>query len=386
MEYTGLPLGASPPAPAYREPDAEASLQQLLPRHGISFFEDSLPPAIEEEMTRFYANLFSSPAKFRIYGQLVKVSTYVARTNGRTTAIFVLQNTGNEIHVLNEQIHIPETEIIRFADYIFERYRTASVIRFKAIDTRLTRFSYPCQRTYFTNDVVLPLPDSVPAYLESLGKSTRDNIKRYLKLLKRDFPSHAFHVHEKNEGGDELFHSIVGFNRSRMKTKRKISGINTAESERLHALVRKCGLLCTITIDGRVCAGTICYQFGDNYFMRVIAHDSVYSDYRLGLLCCYLTIAECILRGGKNYHFLWGREEYKYRFLGQHRSFDSLTIYRSGFHYLANLFSIIKTASKARFTALKLWLLDPDNKDDALVIYARRLMGLIKPSAKSLAK
>ncbi|MGZ3254104.1 MAG: GNAT family N-acetyltransferase [Burkholderiaceae bacterium] len=382
MEYTTLPNGVTTSM-------SEHSDRQIgLPRHfraehTISLFENNLPSELEAEMTRLYGNLFSSAEKFRAYGQLTKVSTYAARINGRAAAIFIFRHDGNKIHVLNEQIRIPQSEIARFAKYIFGRYDSAKIICFKTVDTQLDRLPYPYQRTYFTNDVVLPLPGSVSEYQAKLGKSTRDNIKRYLKLLKRDFPSHEFQVHEKNDGGDALFNTIIDFNRARMSGKSKVSGINNAEAERLYSLVRKCGMVCTIMIDGRVCAGTICYQFGDNYFMRVIAHDSVYNDYRLGLLCCYLTIAECILRGGKNYHFLWGREEYKYRFLGQHRDFDSLTIYRSRFRFLSNMVPIIKTAVKAKVTGIKLWLLDPANKDKALSKCMYRLVGMLKGSAKA---
>jgi hypothetical protein len=352
------------------------------PEYSISFFEDNLPPVIEAEMTSLYGNLFSAPAKFRAYGQLNKVNTYVARADGRPVAIFIFRRERNKIHVLNEQIFILQEELARFAQYIFTKYRTVSTIHFKTVDTQLNRFDFPYQRTYFTNDVVLALPASISEYQASLGKSTRDNIKRYLKLLKRDYPICEFQVSEKNEDGDEKFRTIINFNRERMSGKNKVSGINDAEAKRLHALVKESGIVCTLMINDRVCAGTICYQFGDNYFMRVIAHDSAYSDYRLGLLCCYLTICECINRGGKNYHFLWGREEYKYRLLGQHRNFDSLTIYRSRTSFLANTGPILKQATKARISKAKLWLLDPANKDKALAVQAHRLIGLVKPSMK----
>ncbi|HEY8101330.1 MAG TPA: GNAT family N-acetyltransferase [Burkholderiaceae bacterium] len=382
MEYTTLPIGVTSPASARY--DNQAKPPSHTPSgHSISFFENSLPPSIEAEMTRLYANFFSSPIKLRAYGQLDKVSTYVAHADGSAKAIFILRLIGKEIHVLNEQVYIPQAEITRFARYIFGRYKTATVICFKTVDTQLARFPYPYQRTYFTNDVVLALPNTVFEYQASLGKSTRENIKRYLKLLKRDFPSHQFLVNEKNEGGDELFHAIIAFNHARMSGKNKTSGITSAEAERLHALVKECGMVCTLMINGRVCAGTICYQIGDNYFMRVIAHDSAYNSYRLGLLCCYLTITECIIRGGKNYHFLWGREEYKYRFLGRHRDFDSLTIYRSRARFFANTGPILKTAVKAQVKKAKLWLLDPANKDKALSLHAHRVMGLLKDSTKT---
>lgn len=385
MEYTTLPIGVASSAPVHSDKRAGSPLHTPS-EYTISFFEDSLPSAIEVEMTGLYANFFSSPVKFRAYDQLNKVSTYVARANGRAKAIFILRQEGKKIHVLNEQIHIPESEITRFAQYIFGRYKSAAAICFKTVDTQLNRFPYPYQRIYFTNDVVLALPSSVSEYQANLGKSTRDNIKRYLKLLKRDYPLYEFQVNERNEGGDDLFRTIIAFNHARMSGKNKISGITNAESERLHALVRQCGMVCTVVINGRICAGTICYQIGDNYFMRVIAHDSVYNDYRLGLLCCYLTIAECIIRGGKNYHFLWGREEYKYRLLGQHREFDSLTIYRSRTRFLVDIAPILKAQAKAWINKAKLWLLDPANKDKTLSLYAHRLIGLLKRSSKVRTK
>jgi hypothetical protein len=381
MEYTTLPKGVSSSTPARYASRTQPPLPGSA-KETISLFEESLPPHVEAEMATLYPNFFSSPLKFHAYAQLDRASTYVVRVNDRAIAIFVFRIIRNKIHVLNEQIAISQREITRFAHYAFNRYPSVSAICFKTVDTQLKRFPFPFQRTYFTNDVVLPLPDSIGEYLNRLGKSTRENIKRYLKLLKRDFPAYEFQVQDRNEGGDELFHTIVGYNRARMTGKNKVSGITGAEADRLQSLVGKCGMICAISINGRVCAGTICYQFGDNYFMRVIAHDSYYNGYRLGLLCCYLTIGECILRGGKNFHFLWGREEYKYRFLGQHRDFDTLTIYRSRFRYIANIAPIIKTAARARITQAKLWLMDPANKESMLSIYAHRMMAFLKRTAK----
>lgn len=93
-------------------------------------------------------------------------------------------------------------------------------------------------------------------------------------------------------------------------------------------------MLSLLRLDGRICAGTINFRAGDNYFLEVIAHDPAYNDYRLGTLCCYLTICECIAREGKEYHFLWGAHDYKFRLLGVQRELDHLTIYRSRRHAL----------------------------------------------------
>jgi hypothetical protein len=50
--------------------------------------------------------------------------------------------------------------------------------------------------------------------------------------------------------------------------------------------------------------------------MHVIAHEPAFNDYSSGILCYYHTICEGIVRGGKRFHLLSGRYEYKYRLLG----------------------------------------------------------------------
>src|SRR5437899_813661 len=86
MEYTTLPIGVATYMSEHYDSQVESHLA-FPSEHSISFFEDSLPSAIEAEMPHLYPNLFSSPEKFRAYGQLSKVSTYVARANGQATAI-----------------------------------------------------------------------------------------------------------------------------------------------------------------------------------------------------------------------------------------------------------------------------------------------------------
>src|SRR5207245_3753907 len=126
------------------------------------------------------------------------------------------------------------------------------------------------------------------------------------------------------------------------------------------------GLVGVATVDGRVCAGVICSRSAANYFMHVIAHDPTYDEYRLGKLCCYLTICECINRGGKEFHFLWGRYEYKYRLLGVQRDLDHLTVYRSRAQFLLNGNLVLKNAYKGYGRQAKRWLLDPKRADSLI--------------------
>jgi len=123
-------------------------------------------------------------------------------------------------------------------------------------------------------------------------------------------------------------------NRLRMASKGKESTNDDDTAQRIVQLAGECGLVGAILLDGRICAGSINYCVGTNYFLETLAHDPAYDDYRLGTLCCFLTICECIARGGNEYHFLWGQDEYKTRLLGVQRDLDDLVIYRSHWHML----------------------------------------------------
>jgi hypothetical protein len=328
----------------------------------ITYFDNEIPPSVEREMERLYENLFSSVAMVRAYGGTAGVSTYVARRRGKPVAIFLLRRERARILVLNEQIHVGADEVERLAHYLFARFKSVGAICFSAIDVPVHRFAFPFQRAHFTNDIVLALPDSAPQYLASLGKSTRQNIKYYLNRIQRDFPTFRHSVFESGAEGEHIFADIVRLNRARMSEKDKVCGVDDEEAQRLLALAQRHGLVSVVTINGQVCAGAICYRIGANFFLRVIAHDSQFNAYGLGLLCCYLAICECIARGGREFHFMWGREEYKYRLLGQQRDFDSLALYRSRLRMLLDGRRVAKTAIGEYRERLKSWLLNPDNQ------------------------
>ncbi|MBM3337394.1 MAG: hypothetical protein FJY60_06900, partial [Betaproteobacteria bacterium] len=58
----------------------------------------------------------------------------------------------------------------------------------------------------------------------------------------------------------------------------------------LRAMIRECGQLSVIEIQGEICAGLLCTRIEKSIFMHVIAHDPRHDDLRLGFLCCALTI------------------------------------------------------------------------------------------------
>jgi CelD/BcsL family acetyltransferase involved in cellulose biosynthesis len=205
---------------------------------------------------------------------------------------------------------------------------------------------YPFQRFNYSEDLVVNLPPTAEEYHRRLGKNTRRNIKRYSERLQRGFPSVQFSVAEKEAVSRQDVRDIVRLNHERMAGKHKLSAIDDAETDRIIRLVEECGLVGVTRIDGRVVAGTIAYRVGANFFLNVLAHDPKYDEYWLGILCCYQTICECIARNGKDFHFLWGKYEYKYTLLAQQRDLDILHVYRSWPAMLSSLDMVLQAAVK----------------------------------------
>jgi hypothetical protein len=325
----------------------------------ISCYEREIPPFVETELERLYANIHSSLAFFRQFRPLEDASTYVARKSGRTVAVFLFRCENGKIHVLNEMIAIDEEEICRFARYVFARFRSASVISFQSIHTAIRRLPFPYQQYNDKEDFVIVLPGTPAQYTAGLGKATRSNIKRYSRRVIRNFPSLTHKIYVNNEVEEQHILDIVNLSRSKIEGKKRKFALNKEEAAGLIRLAKTCGFVNVLLIDGRLCAGSISYRIGSNYFAFINAHAPEYEDYWLGMLCYYFTIRESIIRGGKELHMGWGRYEYKNRLLGVRRDFDRLVIYRSYRHVVLNADSAAKTVFDGNLRRLKLWLLDP---------------------------
>ena len=332
----------------------------------VSIYEHEIPPFVEAEIARLYESVYTLPARFRLYGEARNASTYVAHENGRAIAVFLFVREQGEVKVLNKQIRVDAEEASRFARTIFSMFKSVTVISFWAVDVANPEFGLPYQRSYCLSDIVVTLPDTADQYLTSLGKSMRRTIRSKMRKLELDFPSFAYEVHANEAVSDQHILSIIALSNARMVVKEVISYNDHEETERLIRLAKMCGFVVVATIDGEVCAGMICYRVGATCFAQALAHDPQYDDYKLGALCCYLTICECIARGGKTWRFGGSTHRYKFEFQGVLQRFDYLSVYRSRVHFLLNGGRVLKTACIAYASQAKLWLLLAEHHDSFL--------------------
>lgn len=332
----------------------------------VSIYENNVPMFVEAALEQLYENLYSSLIQLRVLGRADDLSAYVATDNGKAIAILLFRLERGRARVINNVIEIREAEVARFVGCMFDRFKAINVILFQAVQTDVRQLAYPYQRFNSSEDIVLTLPRSADDYVASLGKNTRKNVKYYLNRAKRSFPTFEYKLYERGNVCEAQVLDILRLKCGRLAGKNITSGIDEKETERTLQLVRARGLVGIITIDGKVCAGSIGYRVGTNSFGGVLAHDLAYDGYWIGMLCCYLTIVECIAIGCREYHFLWGQDEYKYRMLGVQRDLDDLTVYRSRTQIVLNVGTACKAAWKGYSRRGKCWLRDAKAGDGKL--------------------
>lgn len=305
-------------------------------------------------MQKLYQSIFSSVAMLDTYNRLDEdICTYVAEKGDGPAAVLLFRRERNRIYVLNEVIRLDAAEIKCFTNAMFDRFSSTGAITFNAIRTELRDLALPIQSFNCSEDIVITLPETSQQYEASLGKATRKNLRRYINKLARDFPSLHYEVLTGDQIKEQHVRQIFEFNRARMAEKNKVSSLDDAEAERMFRLVRSSGMVTMLSIDGRMCAGEICSRAGTHYFSHVGAHDRAYDSYSLGTISCYLSICECIDRGGQEFHMLWGQYAYKYLLRGVQRDLQHLAIYRSRFHVFLNASMALKIAVRSHIRKIK---------------------------------
>ena len=352
--------------------DDDAGIPRSLMPEGVTIacYENTIPPFVESALEQRYASLFSSLAAMRAYGNLSNASVFLATRGSEIVMLWLFRRHGKTVRVLNEAIPVSEAEAACFAHHVFGCFLEVQYIVFNAVDTGIRSLAWPMQRQNCSEDSVLALPPRFDDYLAALGKATRKNLKRYSAKLKERFPSFSCNVAVQDRIDERQLREVIRLNRLRMDHKGKPQGITPDNENAILDIARCHGMLLTATIDERICAGAILFKLRDNYFSFVRAHDPAYDEYRLGLVGACHMVAECIARGGKELHFMWGREQHKSMLLGVERRLDRLTIYRSAWHLLLNPQVALKNAFLGASRQCKLWLLDKMNRDDDIIAVA----------------
>lgn len=286
-----------------------------------------------DETDRQLAHMYASPhflSDFKLLPPSVNV--FLARSLELRGLPLLYQQSGDGIQVLNEQMALSGPELQAFARSMFDAYPEARRVVFPVVMPPGEAAQLPSSQFNITQDMVLPLPATREQYEQALSKSTRSALKRYQNKLEREHAPVQLEI--LRPGQDDaralcMLERVLELNRQRMRKRGQVSKVDEAEARAVRLSFLRCGMLVLLRAGDEIVAGTINYRFGDNCFLYLLAHDTRYDRYSPGMLCCYLTILECIRDQQREYHFLWGQYEYKFRLLAQQRDLVRLTLYRS---------------------------------------------------------
>jgi CelD/BcsL family acetyltransferase involved in cellulose biosynthesis len=326
------------------------------PGLAAEFHRWPLPGYIWPALHGLYQSIFCSEPHLRIHGSLrPDVQAWVARSNGGITGLILFQVKGRVVRVINEMHAIDASHLNKFAQALFREYTQVDAICLHAIRIEGDGLTLPLLQTEFSEDYLLSLPDSAEAWKASLSSQTREKIRYHYRRSCRKQPDLSFRQIDGSDMSDAQFEHILQLSQARMSRKGQSFNMSEREAKCLRAMIRECGQLSVIEIQGEICAGLLCTRLEKSIFMHVIAHDPRHDDLRLGFLCCALTIEAAIASHAERFHFLWGFYDYKTRLGGKRQSLQRAVVFRSCWHGLTHPFLLFGQLAQRARRRIKQW-------------------------------
>jgi len=317
-----------------------------MPLHHI-YYQDIFPAEVRESLISLYQTVFCVPEYFSLYHDEKKpqaIAIYSDRPRPDHVIFYAI--SGKEALILNEIFEIDVQYLNYLAAFLFSNYPKLHTIHINKFKPGIENFAYPYKIWGVSHDNVVTLPETIAEYRSRLGKRTRANLSNYYNRLKREFDDFSFTVATAADIDPVVISTIIAMHRERMLSKKTISAIDADHEKKIIQLARKYGIAGTITIHGRIAAGTICYVVGKHCYAEVIAHDPAYSKYSVGRVCIYLLIEALIERDIDFFHMGFGEAEYKHKMRGEMEDLCHASIFRTKFHEITGQ---IKHVSKFRF-------------------------------------
>jgi predicted secreted protein len=343
----------------------------------IRYYENEIPEYVSGAIDSCYGALYSSISYLKLTGQLsASTSTYVSLISGNVKSVFLFERNARTIRVLNAAIRTETKEVLRFADFVFEKMPEVIRIYFSGVHMDRLHGKYPIQRYLAGEDIVIPLGKTSDEYRKQIGRSTRQNINRHAAALKLTHPDFVYKAVPGNAADMAVVNRIVAWNRDRMARKSKTSAFKDDDAERFKIMAAASGLIGTLMIGEDICAATVCCRVGMTYYMIMTGHDSLYDEFGVGILCRFWTALECLRMQAKEINLMGGRLSYKYKLLGESRKYESLTIYRDYTAVLRNFKDAFLTALRGTWMEAKFALLDCERKSGSLARLTTRALGI----------
>ena len=326
-------------------------------------YKQSVPAFASMALDRLQGSLYASSRYLQLSDpDQIPPNTWVGYRSGEIVGVLLFRIEGKRVIVLCEVITLDALQIDAFAVSVFSNFPDIRHIAFNAVSLSLPPTVLPAQFYPFSENYVLTLPTSNETYMAMLGKSTRQSLRGYRNRLLRDFPDFSWTAYACDELSTEQQGQLVlilqGFKRESMTARGKLAAIDATETQHFLTMAAECGLFGIAKVNGRICAGAFSCRIGDSYVMLLSASDPAMSIYRLGLLTCLWSVSDCIHRGGRQCHMLWGRYQYKHQLLAEPKNLFRLIVYPSVTQMVMQPITVLRMSFYGRYVRSVQWLQD----------------------------
>lgn len=296
--------------------------------------EFALPPHAKAAIDRLYGSMYASWRHLQLCGvDKPMPHTWIGYRHGEIIGVLLFRMRDAEALVLTEMFTLDPEIAEVFSRAVFSRFAYARHVTFNAVSLPRSLPQLPMQSYAFSENYIIDLPASVEDYLNALGKSTRKTIRGYGNRLQRELPGFRWELRSADQLRKHEQRKLVRqwqrFKQASMAARGKRAVIDRRDTARLLQLASECGLFGIATVDDKVVGGSLACRFGDNYVMLLSAADPALEPYRLGMLCCFWSVCDCIRAEARQCHLLWGKYQYKSQLLGTPHALHRIAIYRS---------------------------------------------------------
>ena len=177
---------------------------------------------------------------------------------------------------------------------------------------------------------VLSFPDNYDAYVKSLGKNMREQIKRYPKRLEKEFEV-EYQLARTETEMETALENLFALHGKRWRARGQPGVLALPSRRKFHRLVGEKFLennwlrLWTLRCNGRPACVLLSYFWGGKYWFFIGGFEPDLMRWSVGTCLFARVFQSAIEEGAREFDFLRGAEEYKYRFGAVNRDYVNLS-------------------------------------------------------------
>ncbi len=177
---------------------------------------------------------------------------------------------------------------------------------------------------------VLTFPATFDEYVKSLGKNMREQIKRYPKRLEKQFAV-EYELAQTPAQLEIALADLFRLHGKRWRARGQTGVLGLPSRQKFHRLVCRKFLennwlrLWTLRVDGRAACVLLSYFWGEKYYFFIGGFEPELMRWSVGTCLFSRVFQSAIEEGAREFDFLRGAEEYKYRFGALDRPYQTLS-------------------------------------------------------------